>query len=308
MRNYLIVNWGKLLLWLMPPILRKQRHYIWLMALLKPLQTLYEKTLFQMQHNGQVIYLEKVLNETFNPTVSYDPNLNTQQKQAAEYIYIDESLRPTIQFVYKHEEYYLHTLEEHINIPVSDSMSGDMTGGEIILDELNSLDPIELFTCEELKVNDTMGDSSSDMNVDNTVSNNMTGDNVVNSFTPYPTFLSSARDFTDELYANFRIMIPQDLSIEIADNRDGISNVLDFMPFQNETTQLYYRTSANSRGANNSIEIITSRFHQVVNFYKLAGKTYETFRYGQDAIALQQNAESLRICNPETQISSILFP
>ena len=43
MRKYLIVTWGKVLLWLLPPILRKQRHYKWLMALLKPLETLYEQ-------------------------------------------------------------------------------------------------------------------------------------------------------------------------------------------------------------------------------------------------------------------------
>ncbi|MEP0263796.1 hypothetical protein [Dokdonia sp.] len=328
MRNYLIINWSKIILWLLPPILRRQRHYVWLIALLKPLRTLYTQTLFQMQHNGQVIYLEKVLNETFNPNVTYDPNLTIEGKRDAKFIYIDETLQPNLQFIYKHEEYYLHTEEEHLTVPVSEDIIVDgmpvivdgVTQQRIILDELGFLDPIELFTCEELKIDTNTGDATDDIVTDNSISNDVTSEDTVSDEmtpdnentppSPYRTFLADSADFTDITYANFRIMMPTELNVDINEfnsNNDnmltelevaialrGIADKIFFVPHPNE-----------DRALAGAVEVRTPRFHQVVNFYKLAGKTYETFTYGSQEIAMQTGAAELqRICNPQTQISS----
>ena len=58
---------------LLPPFLRKNKHKSWLFALLAPLVSLYEDTLYKMQHDGRVIYLEKVLNEKAK-VPGYNPN------------------------------------------------------------------------------------------------------------------------------------------------------------------------------------------------------------------------------------------
>ena len=65
---------------LLPPFLRKNRHKSWLFALLAPLVWLYEDTLYKMQHDGRVIYLEKVLNEKAQ-VPGYNPNNHEATKK-----------------------------------------------------------------------------------------------------------------------------------------------------------------------------------------------------------------------------------
>ncbi len=59
------VNYNVLIQLLSPTFLRKKRMAAFLISVIKPLDTLYESTLYKMQHTCQVISLEKMLNEHF---------------------------------------------------------------------------------------------------------------------------------------------------------------------------------------------------------------------------------------------------
>lgn len=210
MNKYTILKWEKLLLWLIPPILRKKKHAQWLNVLLSPIRSIYEETLYKMQHTGQVIYLEKVLNETFNPTKSYDPNASTEQKRLDELIYIDESVKPTLQYVYLHKEYY--EPDGTLMIPL-----------------------LKIFKREEYK-------------------------NKNNK----PVYLAHRKDYTTLAYANFRVFIPEILitngTITIQPDKDGSVS----------------KTAA--------IKVANIEFHNLLNFYKLAGKSYESYPYSPEVL------------------------
>ena len=210
MNKYTILKWEKLLLWLIPPILRKKTHAQWLNVLLSPIRSIYQETLYKMQHTGQVIYLEKVLNETFNPTKSYDPNASTEQKRLDELIYIDESVKPTLQYVYLHKEYY--EPDGTLMIPL-----------------------LKIFKREEYK-------------------------NKNNK----PVYLAHRKDYTTLAYANFRVFIPEILitngTITIQPDKDGSVS----------------KTAA--------IKVANIEFHNLLNFYKLAGKSYESYPYSPEVL------------------------
>ena len=210
MNKYTILKWEKLLLWLIPPILRKKTHAQWLNVLLSPIRSIYEETLYKMQHTGQVIYLEKVLNETFNPTKIYDPNATIEQKRLDELIYIDESVKPTLQYVYLHKEYY--EPDGTLMIPL-----------------------LKIFKREEYK-------------------------NKNNK----PIYLAHRKDYTTLAYANFRVFIPEILitngTITIQPDKDGSVS----------------KTAA--------IKVANIEFHNLLNFYKLAGKSYESYPYSSEVV------------------------
>lgn len=211
MNKYTVLKWEKLLLWLIPPILRKKTHFDWLDVLLTPLHTIYEEVLYKMQHNGQVIYLEKVLNETYNPTKNYNPNLSTEQKRLEELIYIDESVKPTLQYVYLHKEYY-------------------EPNGTLMIPQL------KVFTHEEYKNRNNK-----------------------------PVYLAHREDYTTIAYANFRVFIPESLianqTIIVEPRKDG--------SVQTE-----------------AIKVANIEYHNLLNFYKLAGKSYESYAYTSEKIIL----------------------
>jgi hypothetical protein len=211
MNKYTVLKWEKLLLWLIPPILRKKTHVDWLDVLLTPLHTIYEETLYKMQHTGQVIYLEKVLNETYNPTKNYNPNLTTKQKMLEELIYIDESVKPTIQYVYLHKEYYEPKIE---------SPDGALVDGPLMLPQL------EIFTHTEYK--------------------------------DKPVYLAHRKDYTRINYANFRVFIPKNLT------KNGTITV---QPGKDLSVQT------------DAINVANIEYHNLLNFYKLAGKSYGTYSY-----------------------------
>ena len=88
---------------LLPSFLRKNRHKSWLFALLAPLVSLYEDTLYKMQHDGRVIYLEKVLNEK-SQVPGYNPNSHEKTKKIRigeydevqkEWLYIELEKKPS---------------------------------------------------------------------------------------------------------------------------------------------------------------------------------------------------------------------
>ncbi len=292
MRKYLIVNWSKLLLWLLPPILRRKRHFKWLFSLLKPLETLYDTTLYQMQHNGQIVYLEKVLNETFNPDVVYDPNLSIEGKRDANLIYIDETLQPRLKFVYRHDEYYLHDVEQHFDLPAE-------VNGEVVLDELGFLDPIELFTHAELACLNSFqvgpdGEDIPNPEYDSSFCNTARG-------LAYNTYLATEEDYTIVNYANFRIMIPESLnSGAVPSDSIGVERAA---AIQRVTNEVYFEPDPDPiKALANAVEVRTPRFHQVVNFYKLAGKTYETYKYGQET---PDTSSDTAVPSNQSQVSAL---
>lgn len=207
MNKYTVLKWEKLLLWLIPPILRKKTHFNWLNVLLIPLHTLYEDILYKMQHTGQVIYLEKVLNDTYNPTKNYNPNLSTEQKRLEELIYIDESIKPTLQYVFLHKEYY-------------------EPDGTLMIPQL------KVYKREEYKNRNNK-----------------------------PVYLAHRNDYTRIAYANFRVFIPKSLlansTIIVQPGKDG-----------SQQTE--------------AIKVANIDFLNLLNFYKLAGKSYETYSYSPE--------------------------
>lgn len=205
MNKYTVLKWEKLLLWLIPPILRKKTHVDWLNLVLTPLNTLYGEILYKMQHTGQVIYLEKVLNDAYNPTKNYNPNLSTEQKRSDELIYIDESIKPTLEYVYLHKEYY-------------------EPDGTLLVPQL------KVYKHDDYKNRNNK-----------------------------PVYLAHRKDYTQINYANFRVFIPEGL---IA------NNTITLQPGKDESLQ---KTEA--------INVANIGYHNLLNFYKLAGKSYETYSY-----------------------------
>lgn len=220
MNKYTILKWEKLLLWLIPPILRKKTHAQWLNVLLSPIRSIYEETLYKMQHTGQVIYLEKILNETFNPTKNYNPNASIEQKRLDELIYIDESVKPTLQYVYLHKEYF----EPDRILP-----DGTKVKGELLIPQL------KIYNHDEYKNRDNK-----------------------------PVYLAHRKDYTTIAYANFRVFIPESL----------ITNgTIVIQPNNNET-----------QSAASPIKVANIEFHNLLNFYKLAGKSYESYSYSPEVL------------------------
>lgn len=230
MKNYTVVKWEKLLLWLIPPILRKKTHYDWLNTLLSPIHTIYEETLYKMQHTGQVIYLDKILNEAFNPGRTYNPNYSIAEKRSEKLIYIEESVKPVLYFLYLHNEYLGLSLEETFVF----------SHGEI--------------TDSEQK----------------------------------PLYLANKLDYTKMAYANFRVFIPEDLNFrpqvqfysELARMGNNGGVVHRELTLKELSDKLVFNFDSDGiRGMGNIIEVHTAKYHDLLNFYKLAGKTYESCIY-----------------------------
>ncbi|QSW90240.1 hypothetical protein J0383_05320 [Flavobacterium endoglycinae] len=218
MNKYTILKWEKLLLWLIPPILRKKTHVDWLDVLLTPLHSLYEDILYKMQHTGQVIYLEKVLNEAFNIVTEYNPNFSLEQKRQEGLIYIDESIKPSLQYLYLHKEYY---------DPDKILSDGTKKQGDL------RIPLFKIFKNNEYK-------------------------NKRNQ----PIYLAHRQDYTKVSYANFRVFIPKNLILDqtIPAEKNG-----------NSSTQ-----------PTEAINIISTQYHNLLNFYKLAGKSYESYCYSTE--------------------------
>lgn len=239
LRKYTTIQWENTILSLIPPVLRKRKQAIWLRTLLKPLTSVYEDTLYKMQHNGQVVYFEKVLNEIFNKQEgrAYRAYENTGIKQSNGLIFIDDATRPEVQYLFTHNEI--------------------QNGNPEILTFTNTDNPNNVG--EPLK--------------------------KANSF----LFLSSDLDFNSTEYFNFRINIPSDLVITVQQYKQEVATVmqsaiseedkrkrlekLDCLLMYSEDQPHPFTTHPNA------IKIQTPVFHRLVNFYKLAGKSYETRVY-----------------------------
>lgn len=84
---------------LSPTFFRGERFEAFYAAFAKPLQTLADTTLYQMQHDGTVIYLEKVLNEYLEIS-TYNPNSHIATRQ----VYIEDAPQATKNYIYQTEE------------------------------------------------------------------------------------------------------------------------------------------------------------------------------------------------------------
>jgi hypothetical protein len=84
---------------LSPTFFRGDNFGVFSGAFAKPLQTLADKTLYQMQHDSRVIYLEKLLNEYFEiPTYNASSHIATRQ------IYIEDAPQVPKTYIYQPEE------------------------------------------------------------------------------------------------------------------------------------------------------------------------------------------------------------
>ena len=237
MRKYTIINWEHTLLSFIPPVIRKHRQVLWLHSLLKPLTSVYEDTLYKMQHNGQVVYFEKVLNELFNKEKTYKAFENTGLKKDAGLIFIDDATRPEVQYLYTNNEIQ------------------------------NGSPELLTFT--------------------NTDNPNNVGEPFkrANSF----LFLASDLDFNSTEYFNFRINIPSNLLITVEDYKAETAQIMDSNVSEEEKKKamatldcllIFSNTNKNRLLSHpDAVDIKTPVFHRLVNFYKLAGKSYETRSY-----------------------------
>ncbi len=237
LRKYTQIHWGKALLMLLPPLLRKQKQVVWLKVLTKPLKSLYEDTLYKMQHNGQVMYLEKVLNELFNPGVVYKYSASITDKMRLGYIVIEDAHRPRVQYLYTHKE-----IKEKRGEPIYVTNNGEFLKYQ--LESRNFL------------------------------------------------YLSGASDFNSTEFFSFRILIPSYLLVSNKDCQAVLSCLQDKLQTGvigekeraeqvQELNDLLVTVNEDKfhKGHPDTVKIATPKFHKVLSYYKLAGKSYETRRY-----------------------------
>lgn len=124
------VNFRKLSIWLLPTFLRRSKQIAWLNALISPVIDLYENILYKMQHNGQVMYLEKVLNEKYK-VAGYNPNLHRSTRKIIivdayyakrNYLYQDYEQKPIYlgsKFIHQNTEYTAEYFDFIIQIPAT---------------------------------------------------------------------------------------------------------------------------------------------------------------------------------------------
>jgi len=231
LRKYTTINWEQSLLALMPPLLRKKKHALWLNTLFKPLSSVYDDTLYKMQHTGQVVYLEKVLNEFFNKSRQYKAYNTTGEKLANGLIFINDASRPEVQYQYTHSE-----IE-------------------------SGYDPFTTYVRNEPIEN---------RNVDSFL------------------FLASDLDFNSTEYFNFRVNIPSDLITTAENLENEVNSIINNNTITEKEKQevLKIINCKLIKGGEHpftthpdAVRIETPIFHKILNFYKLAGKSYETRVY-----------------------------
>lgn len=233
LKQYTQIHWGKVLLALLPPLLRNKNQVVWLQVLLKPLTDLYKDNLYKMQHNGQVMYLEKVLNDAFNENVAYQYNASITQKMAEGYIVIEDAHRPSVQYLYTNRE-----------------------------------------------INESRGESIYVTKNSETLNLQLESRNFL--------YLSGASDFNSTEFFNFRILIPDHLLVSYEQYKNALSCIQEKYKAGSITQEQQQKeiqklgdilvTTQDQKISShpNSVKIITPKFHKVINYYKLAGKSYET--------------------------------
>ena len=95
------INFSVLVQLLLPTFLRKPQQTAFLNAMVKPLDSLYVDTLYKMQHDSRVIYLEKVLNEHY--TIA---GYSDQNHEATKRIFIEDEYFEPENYAYQDQEQY----------------------------------------------------------------------------------------------------------------------------------------------------------------------------------------------------------
>lgn len=238
-KKYTKIDWGKTLLMLLPPLLRKPKQVTWLKVLLKPLDNLYDDTLYKMQHNGQVMYLEKVLNDIFNPGARYFYSDSINTKMAKGLIVIEDAHRPRVQYLYTNEEIYQEGYD-----PIVVANNGEALENEVRYRNF--------------------------------------------------LYLSGASDFDSVEFFNFRVLIPSNLLVSFEKyqevllclqaglDSDKITEEEQVVQVQELNDMLIIAKNEAVSDHPDSIKIVSPKFHKVLNYYKLAGKSYETRKYSFD--------------------------
>mgnify|MGYP006197516351 CR=1 FL=1 len=93
---WLTVNFKELIKQILWEDVRKPRMIAYLASFITPLQSIYDKTLYQMQHDGRTIYLEKVLNEWFQ-VAGYD----SQNHETTKLVYIEDTIQDDKLYVHQ---------------------------------------------------------------------------------------------------------------------------------------------------------------------------------------------------------------
>lgn len=93
---WLTVNFKELIKQLLWEDVRKPRMIAYLSSFITPLQAIYDKTLYQMQHDGRTIYLEKVLNEWFEV-----PGYDHQNHETTKLVYIEDTIEEDKLYVHQ---------------------------------------------------------------------------------------------------------------------------------------------------------------------------------------------------------------
>jgi hypothetical protein len=111
------VDFKKLAILMLPTFLRKPIVVAYLQSLLVPIDSVYynwsvfrNDNIYKMQHNGQICYLRKALNDKFDPSLRriYIGNGNRYERQ---YLYTTPEDRPR----------YLGTMYLHQNLDYADT-------------------------------------------------------------------------------------------------------------------------------------------------------------------------------------------
>lgn len=118
--RYSKLDFKTLITWFVPTCLRQIKQVKWLYSLLSPLMWLYNDTLHKMQHDGRVIYLEKVLNER-NNVYGYNPNNHQNTKKIyitdtyhleSTWLYIEKEEKPVYESITLWDQYELNEVPE----------------------------------------------------------------------------------------------------------------------------------------------------------------------------------------------------
>ncbi len=111
------VNISKLATWKFPIILRKPKTLELVKALLRPLEINQSEVLYLMQHNSQIMYAEKMLNEWFQ-VPGYNPDNHKDSKKVhiknafypkRVYLFLEEEQKP----IYYDQPVYLYNEDEY---------------------------------------------------------------------------------------------------------------------------------------------------------------------------------------------------
>ena len=93
-----LFNINKLIQLLLPTFLRRTKLIAFLETIATPIDTLYHDTLYKMQHDCRVIYLEKVLNENF--TTGYNSMFHLSTRK----IYIEDGPEVIRVYIFQNDE------------------------------------------------------------------------------------------------------------------------------------------------------------------------------------------------------------